>query len=69
MAFVAERLRRLEAHYETLLKAIEDALRDNGNDQIQQSPTSGASGAHVVITLSMFLLGLLTLGKASLSLL
>ena len=69
MAFVAERLRRLEAHYERLLTAIEDALRDNGNDQVQQSPKSGAFGARVLITLLLFLLGLLALGKASIALL
>lgn len=64
MAFVAERLRRLEVRYETLLAAIEDALRDNGNQHIQQSPKSGKFGARMVITLALFMLGILAVAVA-----
>ena len=68
MSFVAERLRRLELRYESILEAIEQALLKQGHEGIQIAPKSGERGARFVITMALFVLGIMTLGLGALEL-
>ena len=60
MAFVAERLGRLEVRDETLRTAIEYAVRDKSSPHIQQAPMPKKLGARLV----MFLVSILVVAVA-----
>ena len=65
MSFIAFRLHHLEAHYETLLRKIEDHWINQNIDGVQRADVTGKYSSRKLVILALFIVALVFSGLSA----